>query len=396
MKFNQSVFLMALIGLMLLSSISRAAVLPDERADAMYHSYDGDQLQVSGPAILIRKNVTSNTSVFYQYYEDNITSASIDVRVSGSPYAEHREENSVGVDYLNGKTTMNMSYTGSVENDYDAGTFSVGISQDFFGDLSTLSMGYSQGTDDISMRIGSDPNNISPPLSNINRQNYRVGFSQILTKNSTISIGWETITDEATELGASGITLNNPYRQYSYGTPGVDRNYAREIYPNTRTSNALGIRGNYFVNTFKSAIHYEYRWFQDDWGIKANSLGLSYVHPIKGWELDFRWRYYAQDKADFYRDMFDFANQFTYMGRDKELSTFTSTAIGMSASYKFAKNGWGWIDKGSVNLSYDLINFEYEDFRDAYQSRLGNANPGEEPLFAFEAEVVQATISIWY
>ena len=359
----------------------------------MYHSYDGDEIQVTGPAILIRKNVGASTSVFYQYYEDNITSASIDVRVGGSPYEEFRTENSVGIDYLNGKTTMNLSYTDSSENDYEAGTFSVGISQDFFGDLSTLLMGLSQGTDSVTQRTGNNPTTFSSELSNIKRTNYRVGFSQILTKNSTISLGWETITDEATEQGGSGVTLNNPYRSYSYGTPGVNRFFAREIYPNTRTSNALGIRGNYFINAFKSAIHYEYRWFQDSWGIQSNSLGLSYVHPVKSWELDFRWRYYEQDKADFYRDMFDFANQFTYMGRDKELSTYTSMAIGISGSYKFAKNGWGWIDKGSVNLSYDLINFEYEDFRAADDT---TANPGEEPFFQFEAEVVQATVSIWF
>ena len=393
MKLNQSAYLFVLTCLLLLSSTSRAAVLPDERADAMYHSYDGDEIQVTGPAILIRKNVGASTSVFYQYYEDNITSASIDVRVGGSPYEEFRTENSVGVDYLNGKTTMNLSYTDSSENDYEAGTFSVGISQDFFGDLSTLSMGFSQGTDSVTQRTGNNPTTFSSELSNIKRTNYRVGFSQILTKNSTISLGWETITDEATEQGGSGVTLNNPYRSYSYGTPGVNRFFAREIYPNTRTSNALGIRGNYFINAFKSAIHYEYRWFQDSWGIQSNSLGLSYVHPVKNWELDFRWRYYEQDKADFYRDMFDFANQFTYMGRDKELSTYTSMAVGISGSYKFAKNGWGWIDKGSVNLSYDLINFEYHDFRAADDT---TANPGEEPFFQFEAEVVQATVSIWF
>lgn len=382
--------------LFFLSRLGFAAVLPEERVDLMVHSYDGGQVQVTGPALLVRTNVTSNTSVSYNYYVDNITSASIDVELGGSAYEEERTEQTLGIDFLNGKTTMNLSYTDSVENDYEANTLTVGISQDFFGDLSTLSMGFSQGTDSVSSRTGNNPLTFSAELSNITRQNYRLGFSQILTKNSTVSLGWETITDEATEQGGSGVTLNNPYRSYSYGTPGVSRSFAQEIYPNTRTSNALSIRGNYFMDFFKSAIHYEYRWFQDDWGIKANSLGLSYVHPVKNWELEFRWRYYDQGQADFYRDMFDFANQFTYMARDKELSAFTSTSIGVSGSYKFAKNGWGWIDKGSLNVSYDILNIEYDNFRDARESQSDATLAGVESLYNLNADVMQAYISIWY
>ncbi|MGD8784556.1 MAG: DUF3570 domain-containing protein [Thioalkalispiraceae bacterium] len=404
MKLHQSVFLFALVSLLIISNASYAAVLPEERADGMYHSYDGGNITVSGPAVLVRKNVGNSVSVFYQHYIDNITSASIDVELGGSPYEEHRTENSVGVDYLNGKTTMNMSYTSSVENDYDAGTFSAGISQDFFGDLSTLSMGFSYGTDNVSERTSNAPLTFTP-ASDITRQNYRIGFSQILTKNSTISFGFETITDEAVSI--NGIdTLNNPYRQYSYfsdPTPAApnsgdeQRLFASEKYPSTRTSNAASIRGNYFLDVFKSAIHYEYRWFQDSWGIKSNSIGVSYVQPIKNWILDFRFRYYDQDQADFYRDMFDFADQFTFMGRDKELSAFTSTSTGVSASYEFAKNGWGFIDKGSINLSYDKLVIEYENFRDARESVIsGTAAPGEESLYELNADVIQATLSIWY
>lgn len=393
-------FLLQFMVLFVYSSTSLAAVLPDERMDAMVHSYDGGNVEVSGPAVLIRKNAGSSVSLMYNYYVDNITSASIDVEIGGSPYEEERTEQSLGVDYLNGKTTMNLSYTDSTENDYEAGTFSFGISQDFFGDLSTVSMGYSYGTDSVSARIGNNPLVFSDELSYIRRQNFRVGFSQILTKNATITLGWETITDEATERNNSGVTLNNPYRLYSYRDP-VDptrRLFSQEKYPSTRTSNALSLRGNYFLNTFKSAFHYDYRWFNDDWGIKANTFGLSYVHPVKNLELDFRWRYYSQNEADFYRDLFDFADQFTFMARDKELSAFTSTSIGMSASYKFAENGWAWIDRGSLNLSYDLISFEYDNFLDATQNHTvnGSTDAGLESKYAFDAEVIQAYISIWF
>ena len=158
----------------------------------------------------------------------------------------------------------------------------------------------------------------------------------------------------------------------------------------------MNFKQYYFINAFKSAIHYEYRYFTDSWGIDANTFGLTYTHPISNWVFEIRTRYYTQDKADFYSDLFDFANQFDFMGRDKELSTFTSTAIGFGVTYEFAKNGWGWIDKGSLNFNYDFIRFEYADFRDARENLAGAADAGEETPYAFDADVMQAFISIWY
>lgn len=369
-----------------------AAVLPDERVDALYHSYDGGGVQVTGPSLLVRKGLSSSTSAFYNFYIDNITSASIDVELGGSKYIEERTEQTLGIDYLRGKTTMNLSFTDSSENDYNANTISFGLSQDFFGDLTTLSMGYSQGDDEVSRRGN------ATPLSSINRQSYRVGLTQILTKNSTLGFNWETITDEATSLTIDGVTLNNPYRSYNYLTTGGGGSPIRgsnpEKYPRTRTSNAFTLRGNYFLS-WKAAIHAEYRWFQDSWGITGDTYAINYVHPVGDWVLDLRYRLYSQNKADFYRDLFDFADQFDFMARDKEMSTFSSSSVGFSVSYEFAKNGWGWIDKGSLNFSYDFLTFEYDNFRDARQTSV-TIPPGTEGLYTFEADVIQAFISIWY
>ncbi|MCG8538200.1 MAG: DUF3570 domain-containing protein, partial [Pseudomonadales bacterium] len=120
----------------------QAAVLPEDRADVMYHSYDGGDITIDGPAVLVRKGVTDDISVSAQYYVDEISSASIDVMVVASPYTEERTEYTVGADYLINKTIISAGYTNSSENDYEADTYSLGVSQDFFGDLSTLSLGF--------------------------------------------------------------------------------------------------------------------------------------------------------------------------------------------------------------------------------------------------------------
>ena len=402
MTYHRIFRIVSLPGLLLTGNLAVAAVLPDEKIDLMSHSYDGGELEVSGPAILIRKNVGSSASVFYSAYTDNITSASIDVQISGSPYKEERTEQTIGLDFLKGKTTMNLSVTDSTENDYQASTLSFGISQDFFGDLSTLSMGYSRGEDAISERTANDAN--GNPIAfgdraEILRQSFRVGFSQILSKNLTVAFGFETITDEATSAVGSTTTLNNPYRQYSFRAPGNpdNRSFADEIYPRTRTSNAASIRTAYHL-PWKAAVHFEYRQFADSWGIKASNYGVTYVQPIGPFTVDFRWRAYSQTQAEFYSDLFEFQNEFTYMARDKELSSYSNVSTGITISYEFAKNGWGFIDKGSLVFSYDLISFEYENFRDARENQgvSGSLAAGSEPLYAFDADVIAILLSIWY
>ncbi len=374
-----------------LAQAAQATVLPEERADVMYHSYDGGGVTVSGPSILVRKNASTNTSVYYNYYIDHISSASLDVLTGGSPYTEHRTEQSGGIDYLHGKTTTSLSYTTSVENDYKSGTLNFNLSQDFFGDLSTLTLGYTHGKDLVSRR------GLSYDLSEISRQNYRVGFSQILSKNMVVGLNWETITDDATELRdntgtLSGVTLNNPYRAYSYydSTTG-QRGFAPEKYPNTHTSNAFAINGSYYL-PFRAALHGKVKFYQDSWGITATTYQLNYTYPLASWIFDFRTRWYSQSKADFYSDLFARQDEYTFMARDRELATFQSTSIGVTASWDFAKNGWGWVDKGSLNVSFDHMEFDYKDYRNA----LVGGTPGTEPLYGYGADIYQLYVSIWY
>ena len=367
-----------------------AGVLPDDRADALYHRYEGGGVTIQGPSVLVRKKMAEKYAVSANYYQDMITSASIDVEVSGaSEYKEERDQYSLGFEYLRGKTSYNLSYTNSEDNDYEANTASFGLSQDLFGDLTTITMGFSRGSDKV--RNSTDPSF----EEDIDRWSYRVGVSQILTKSLISSLNFEVITDEG--------FLNNPYRSYRYVNPGDARLFVleREIYPRTRTSNAAALNARYFL-PYRAAVYGGYRFFTDTWGIRADTFELGYIHPIQPqWTLEARVRYYQQDNADFYSDLFDRVNQQNFLARDKELSTFNSMAFRIGASYEFAQNGWRFVKKGSLNLFYDRIEFKYDDFRDARFSRLPSGDPnfrpaGSEPLYEFGANVIQAFVSIWF
>ncbi len=364
--------------LLTVSAGATAGVLPEDRADILYHYYDGGGVQIDGPSILARKKVGQSVSLSANYYVDTVSSASIDVVSRASPYSEERTEYSLGADYLRGDTTLSLALTSSDENDYQADTVNLGIAQEVFGGLTTVSMGYTRGDDDVGMRGSSQ-------TWAADHWRYRVGISQIVTRNLLLSLDYEAIGDEG--------FLNNPYREVRYvdaGNPsGYD--YQPEVYPNTRDSNAVALRARYYL-PYRAAVSAGYRWFTDSWGIGASTWEIGYTHPHQRWTWDIAYRYYSQDAADFYSDLFPYVDAQNFLARDKELSTFTSHAIRLGVGYEVPLDIFDVIERGSVNLVYDRLMFSYDDFRDV---RAG-APAGQEPLYEFDANIVQLFFSVWF
>jgi len=360
---------------------AHAGVLPEDRADILYHRYDGGGVEIDGPSILVRKQVGKSLSFVANHYVDMVSSASIDVITTASPYSEERTQWSLGMDYLRGDTTMRIGYTSSDESDYDAETVNFSVSQDMFGALTTLTLSYALGDDTV---YKSDDDTFEQSLD---RQIYGVGLTQILTKNLIATLNFETITDEG--------YLNNPYRSVRYLDSGsaLGYSYEAELYPNTRTSNALGIRARYFL-PYRAAIEGEYRYFTDTWDIDSNTASLSYVHPWRDFTFTGKFRYHDQTGAHFYRDLFPRAEATNFRGRDKELSELTSYTLKFKAAYTFLKEdqSWGFLKKGSITASIDVLHVDYHDFSDL----TALAPIGEEPLYELDADIFQVFFSFWY
>ncbi len=369
----------ASIILLALTRASVAGVLPDDRSDVLYHLYDGGGVTIDGPSVLVRKQVARNISLVGNYYVDMVTSASIDVVTTASPYTEERKQWSLGMDYLHRNTTLSAGYTSSVESDFDATTYNFSVSQDMFGDLTTLTLSYGLG-DDVVRR--SDDETFARDNS---RQHYGIGLTQILTRNLITTLNIETITDEG--------FLNNPYRSVRYADPDspVGYSFEPELYPNTRTSNAVGLLARYYL-PYRAAVQTEYRYFTDTWDIESHTASISYIHPMDDWTFTVKYRWHDQTGAHFYQDLFSRTEATNFRGRDKELSPLTSQTLKLAASYKLLNNGWRFIDRASVTFSIDILNLDYHDFRDLRT----DAVIGEEPLYALEADVVQLFFSIWY
>ncbi len=396
-----SPFARTLLAMLVITAPVLAGVLPEDRADVMWHSYNGGDITVQGPELLVRKKVGDSLSLSAGYYEDMISSASIDVKLSASPYHETRKQENAGLDYQHGKTTYSVGYIHSREPDYIADTTFYSVSQDMFGDLTTLTMGYKRAWDNVyrdecnpllpAHPIGTEcPQIINDPSfhERADHRGYSLSLSQILTRNLILGLNYELLTDQG--------YLANPYRKIRFLSPGEGEGFtlADQVYPNTRTSNAASVQLKYYL-PYRAALTGLYRFYSDTWGVVAHTVEFDYTHPVwKQWIFDGSLRFYKQTHADFYSDLFPRADYQNFMARDRELAAFNDYTIGVGASYEFHVPSAPWISKSSFNVRVEHLTVNYSDFRNALLAAQYGA--GNEPLYKLNANIFQVFASLWF
>ncbi|HWX79728.1 MAG TPA: DUF3570 domain-containing protein, partial [Steroidobacteraceae bacterium] len=144
----------AVIAALLLVRGTGAAVLPDDRADLFYSKYSGGGMDITGESVLVRKKFSENFSAEANYFVDKVSGASIDVLSQASVIKDERKQKSLSVDYIHDKTQYNLSYTNSTERDYISNTTHFSLSQDMFGDLTTVTLGFTDSRNKVGENDG--------------------------------------------------------------------------------------------------------------------------------------------------------------------------------------------------------------------------------------------------
>ena len=380
----------ALTAALLLIRSTSADVLPDNRADVFYSKYSGGGMDITGYSATARAKITENFAVEANYFIDKVSGASVDVLSQASVIKDERRQKSGTLEYLHDKTTYTASYTSSVERDYISETKSFSLSQDMFGDLTTVTLGFS----DTQNKVGENNGTANKPdvawLGHALSRAYSAGLSQILTKNFIAGVNLQVITD-------AGF-LANPYRSIRYLDPTNARGYslASQVYPDTHTSTAVQVQAKYYL-PYRAAITGLYRYYNDTWGVIGNTYELDYTHPIANkWIFEGRVRYYKQNAADFYSDLFPFAGSQNFTARDQNLAAQDNTTIGAKVTYAFLPDGWRFFKRGTVTADVSRIRFKYLDFRNIRDFGPPQFAPGDEPLYLFNATVYQLFISMYF
>lgn len=335
-----------LLGGVLASGSAGAVTLPEDRAEAMFHLYDGGGVQASGPALLVRKNLADKVSFSASYYVDMVSNASIDVVTTASPFRERRTEIGLGVDYVYRDSLLTLSTASSKEPDYVANSVSVDVAQEVFGGMTTINLGYTRAWDKVGRY------DVVGFIDSVKHWRYRVGATQILSPRWLMSVNVEAVSDDG--------LLGSPYRAARvFGAAVPERN------PRTRSSRAIKFAAIGEIVP-RTSVRGEYRYFWDNWAIKAHTLEFGASRYVgESFLVDVYLRSHSQNHALFYSD--NASSETTYVSRNRQLSTFTSLGLGSKVSYVYAQVPGKYEVK--ANLAYELIQFKFKDFTDV---RTGN------------------------
>lgn len=164
-----------------------------------------------------------------------------------------------------------------------------------------------------------------------------IGVTQILDKSSLFDLSFT--------YSYNSDFLSNPYKKVFIQGAGNDLQALEntgiedvffENRPDKRHQYALSASYVTQIAWLDAALHIDYTFHADSWGIRSHAFEASLHQPIgENWMLVPRVRYYSQTQADFYRPFFTATRSDGAYSSDYRLSGFGSLSGGLTLTRKF-------------------------------------------------------------
>ena len=207
--------------------------------------------------------------------------------ITGASIVDHRRLADLKATRRLGDFSLQGSVAYSKEEDYRSKAFGVEGRMDLNQRNTTLVLGYGQAND----RVGSSDNpRLDEPRDT---REYLAGFTQILSPTALVQ---STVT-----VARGKGWYNDPYKVTFTFYPTAFPIIAADTRPDHRNSLAWLTRYRAHVPAVNGTLQADYRFYRDDWGIRAHTLEVAWQQQVSE-RLALRpaLRYYTQDAADFY------------------------------------------------------------------------------------------------
>lgn len=319
----------------------------------------------------ILRDIVSGASPVYNYRENGqikqyLSRASAINPCGGTtPICEQRDQLTAGITKFFDTSALSVGGGLSREHDYTSKFFNTNYSIDLNKKLTTLNFGASVAFDDVEptpsqwsnpnwypAQVPADQRNQSGPYAfhaHKTSQNYLIGMSQVVDKDtlfqSNMTFGYSDgyLTDPYKLVGSEGGVYYNPFFSMPAGTFAT----VSEVRPGSKFQWAwLNQYVHHFGQLNDAALHVDYRYSLDTWGSHSHTVEASWHQPIvDDWQIIPKFRYYSQDKADFYQPIFnDIVDANTkrlvnhaYYSSDYRLAGFGALSGGIKLSKEFTK-----------------------------------------------------------
>ncbi|MGZ5620494.1 MAG: DUF3570 domain-containing protein [Methylobacter sp.] len=245
---------------------------------------------------------------------------------SASP--ETRNQGDFKLSYEWDEAVLDVGGGISVENDYESRFGNLAGRWDFNRKLTSLNLGLSYTNSDTRAILDHDATPyIWDTSGGFNVHNITSNSSQITKQEgNTILQGnrqdWGTVfgltqvVNEHAQFEASvGYTRSSGYMANPYKT--VEAAFVNPLQsgdvlngvaigllekrPDMRNQWTENLRYVQHIDGLDAALHFDYRFFHDDWGINAHTFEVDWVQPLgNNWTVVPKVRYYSQSAANFY------------------------------------------------------------------------------------------------
>jgi hypothetical protein len=185
---------------------------------------------------------------------------------------------------------------------------------------------------------------VSNPASNGTkpRNTYNASLSLIQVINQRLQIAF--LADIAYQTGQLGTLYQRVYFQ--------DNSLRVENLPDSRFKLPLGFRANYFLGD-KIVLRSFYRFYSDDWGIKAHSIDFEVPYKISPFvSISPFYRYYTQTAADYFAPYQQHRTSEEFYTSDYDLSKFNSNFEGVNLRFNSADGLLGIHKLNTLELRY--------------------------------------------
>jgi hypothetical protein len=293
-------------------------------------------------SVALVKDVVSGASPRYNDLDDNgkvrqvvsgtpttlngvVSGASKPNSECGKSICDRRDGISPSLTYFFDNGSVNLNGGFSRENDYTSRYVGTTISRDFNKKLTTANFGVSLAFDEI------DPTDRPALKGSKTAQQYLLGVSQIINKDSLIL---SNVT-----FGYNTGYLSDPYKLVYFFDEGQSVDFRRDSRPREKFQFAwLTQYIRHFADFNDAALHIDYRFSADSWGVNAHTAEISWHQPVgDGWQIIPRVRYYSQDQADFYHEVGNAqALQKGVYSSDYRLADFGAVTAGLHVSKEIA------------------------------------------------------------
>jgi Protein of unknown function (DUF3570) len=241
--------------------------------------------------------------------------------VSGASISDRRNTGDVKVSKRMGDYTMSLSHTYSKEEDYLSRAWGADVKVDLGSRNTTLVAGFGTASDRV--RSADDPLLDEPR----DTKEYLLGVTQVLSPLALVqsTLAWSRGTG----------WYNDPYKTTITFYPDLDVPLlAADLRPHRRNSIAWLTRYRQHVPPARGTLQAEYRFFRDDWGIRAHTFEVAWSQDLaERWSLRPALRYYTQTAADFYATVITRPPQ-EFISSDQRLGAFGGVSPSLRTTWR--------------------------------------------------------------